>query len=209
MTTREACSRFRFDGTLKSCERYGNGHINDTYLAVCEQDGRKNRYILQRIHASIFKDPDGLMRNIQKVTAFLSEKIGRMGGDAKRETMNLIPTVSGGVYTREENGDIWRAYLFIENATCFERVEKPEDFYQSAYSFGRFQNLLSDFDASDLTETIADFHNTPVRYKRFLEIVAKDPCERAKEVEKEIAFCMDRAADMDVCESMKKSGELP
>ncbi len=210
MTALEACSLFCFEGEAEECARFGNGHINDTYLVTCRKpDGSTIRYILQRVHRSIFKDPDGLMSNIQKVTSFLSEKIKKTGGDPYRETMNLITSGSGENYITQEDGDIWRAYLFIENATCFERVEKPEDFYQSAYAFGRFQNLLSDFDASSLTETIVDFHNTPVRYAGFRDAVAKDAFDRAKNVQEEIRFCTDRTDQMRICTDMLKNGELP
>ena len=38
---------FNIDGTLVSCQRYGEGHINETYLAVIEKDGVEKNYILQ------------------------------------------------------------------------------------------------------------------------------------------------------------------
>ncbi len=210
MTALEACSLFCFAGEAEECARFGNGHINDTYLVTCrKQDNSEIRYILQRVHRSIFKDPDGLMENIRKVTSFLSEKIKKSGGDPDRETMNLIPSKSGENFITEDSGDIWRAYLFIEDATCYERVEKPEDFYQSAYAFGRFQNLLSDFDAASLTETIKDFHNTPVRFAHFCEAVKKDAFDRVKETGEEIRFCMDREKEMSVCMDMLKAKELP
>ena len=210
MTPEEAAGLFAFEGALVSVEKYGKGHINDTYLArYTTGSGKEIRYILQRVHVSIFKDPEGLMSNIRKVTSFLAEKIKESGGDPLRETMTLIPLKDGRLYMPEEGGDYWRAYLFIENATCFEKVEKPEDFYQSAYAFGRFQNLLSDFDATTLTETIENFHNTPVRFERFCTVVLEDPLGRAIDVKDEIAFVMNRESDMHVCTDMQRSGELP
>ncbi|MBO4902397.1 MAG: aminoglycoside phosphotransferase family protein [Lachnospiraceae bacterium] len=210
MTPQEACEQFRFEGTIISCDRYGHGHINDTYLVTCDKaDGSRIRYILQRVHVSIFKDPDGLMGNVQRVTAYLAEKIREGGGDPMRETMNLIPTVSDGHFIRETDGDIWRAYAFIENATCFDRVEKAADFYQSAYAFGRFQYLLADFDAASLTETIKDFHNTPVRFANFKAAVEADSAGRAASIADEIAFCMEREADMHIMTGLLKDGKLP
>ena len=40
-------SAFPTDGASVSCERYGCGHINETYLAVTEHS---HRYILQKIN---------------------------------------------------------------------------------------------------------------------------------------------------------------
>ena len=210
MTPVEACKYFRLEGEVKECSKYGNGHINDTYLVVCDKaDGTQVKYILQCVHCTIFKDPAGLMENIKKVTSFLKEKIVAVGGDPMRETMNLILTKDGEVFEKDPSGDIWRVYVFIDNATCFDKVEKPEDFYQSAYAFGKFQNLLADFDASTLTETIVDFHNTAVRFERFKTVVKEDKMNRAKDVAEEIKFCMDRAEDMRSCVDMLKAGKLP
>ena len=76
-------------------------------------------------------------------------------------------------------------------------------------AFGRFQKLLEDFDASTLYETIADFHNTPVRYEAFQDAVAKDVMGRVKDVKPEIDFLMARENDMKVCMELLKKGELP
>ena len=46
--------------------------------------------------------------------------------------------------------------------------------------------MLSDFDATDLYETIPNFHNTRSRIAVFLRHVNEDPCGRADEVEEEI-----------------------
>ena len=48
-------------------------------------------------------------------------------------------------------------YLFIEGATCYNLVEKPEDFYQSGKAFGHFQRLLAHYPARELAETIPGF----------------------------------------------------
>jgi len=210
MTPQEAAKNFCFEGTLVDCDRHGNGHINDTFLAVYKKgDGSLKRYILQRVYTAIFHSPDDLMGNIVNVTNYLKSIIEKEGGDPKRETMIVIPTREGKSYFQEDEICFWRAYDFIEDSICLERVEKKEDFYQSAYAFGRFQNLLSTFDASILAETIPNFHNTQVRFQRFKEVVETDTCKRVSEVEKEISFVMERESDMHSCTDMLASGELP
>ena len=42
-------SNFKLQGNITSCERYGEGHINETYLLVLENQGEKTQYILQKI----------------------------------------------------------------------------------------------------------------------------------------------------------------
>lgn len=205
----DVITRFKTEGELLSYKRYGNGHINDTFVLVFQNKQEKKRYILQRINNNVFKDPDKLMANIVRVTSFLQDEIGRLGGDTLREVLNLIYTGEGKPYHVDEEGSYWRMYHFIEGAACFDKVEKPEDFYQSALAFGRFQKLLSGFDASCLYEVIPDFHNTPLRYERFLQAVKEDKCNRAGEVKDEIEFFVKRRADMECCKAYLDEGKLP
>ena len=62
---------FKLDAPVASCERYGCGHVNETYLVVSES-GR--RYTLQKISTRAFHDVPALMQNIISVTQFLKEK---------------------------------------------------------------------------------------------------------------------------------------
>ena len=158
---------------------------------------------------SVFKDIEGLIHNVKGVTTFLRQQIIENHGDPNRETLNLLPTKDGKDYYRDEDGNYWRMYLFISGASCYDQVKRPEDFYQSARAFGRFQCLLADFPASDLTETIPDFHNTPMRFKAFEEAVAQDKMGRASEVEKEIQFVREREKEMGLALAMQKDGLLP
>ena len=67
-------------------------------------------------------------------------------------------------------------YDFVEGTICLQLPETDEDFYQSAVGFGTFQQLLTDFPAAKLHETIPNFHNTPDRYRALLETLERDPC---------------------------------
>lgn len=205
----KAIAQFKTEGNVISYERYGNGHINDTFVVVFREVFHEKRYILQRINHSIFSDPDKLMLNITRVTSFLKEEVKKLGGDELREVITVVGTRSDKSFYRDSEGSFWRMYLFIEDASCFDQVNKPEDFYQSAVAFGRFQKLLSAFDASSLYEVIPDFHNTPLRYKRFLQTLNEDKCNRAKEVKAEIEFFTKRKMDMECCKSYLDEGKLP
>ena len=153
---KEAAAAFATDGEAISCQRYGSGHINDTFRLICE----KHPYILQRMNTDIFQDPVSLMRNIEGVTTFLRQEVMKNNGDPDRETLNLIRTREGAPYYVDSRGNYWRMYLFIEGATCYNLVEKPEDFYQSGKAFGHFQRLLAHYPARELAETIPGFHDT-------------------------------------------------
>ena len=143
---------FRIYGTPMSCAPYGNGHINDTYEVIFDQSGKLVRYILQRINCNIFRDPVGLMENIQRVTAHLSSR----NADS-RSSLTLIPTQDGQCFYMDENNNCFRCYLFIENATSFDILENPRQAYEAARAFGRFQADLADIPGGRLNETIKDF----------------------------------------------------
>jgi len=205
----EALEAFQTIGKIVYCDHYGNGHINDTFLVRCETLEGEKRYILQRMNHEIFNQPEALMDNVERVTAFLEKEIIKNGGEVARETLHIIRTKADKAYYKDSIGSYWRMYDFIEDTNSYDKVEKPEDFYQSAYAFGNFQRLLADFDASTLVETIPNFHNTPVRYQTFLEAVEKDICNRVAEVKEEIDFFLAHKEDMQICQSKLEEGTLP
>ena len=206
----EALSAFRMDGIAVSAERYGSGHINDTYLVKTQKaDGTEGRVIMQRMNTSIFKEPELLMENILNVTSFLRERIIEKGGNPERETLNVIPTNEGKAFFVDSEGNYWRCYVFIEDATGYDKVEDPEDFYQSAVSFGNFQCLLADYPAETLHETIKAFHDTKARFAVFQKAVADDVCGRAAAVKEEIDFYLDREDVANVFGDLLAKGEIP
>lgn len=205
----EAVRAFLVDGEPVSCQRFGSGHINDTFLLVCQDNERENKYILQRMNNEVFKDIKGLMKNVSGVTEYLRGRIQEENGDPDRETLTLIQTKNGTYYFTDSTGNNWRMYRFITDATTYDVVKKPEDFYQSAKAFGHFQRLLAGYPVQELTETIPDFHNTPVRLKTFQKAVEEDVCHRAAECQKEIQFVLERAGEVGAVMNLLQSGEMP
>lgn len=206
----EVVGSFEFDGQFVDAEPYGIGHIHDTYLAFFRaKNGSRRRYILQRINHHVFLHPELLMENIQAVTEYLREKIVASGGDPRRETLNLVPTVDGDTFRRVNNGDYWRAYLFVDGAQTYETAHSLEHVYSAAKAFGTFQRLLEDFPADRLHETIPGFHDTRKRYAAFLEAVERDVADRARLVQPEIAFVSQREAEASVLVDLVEQGQLP
>lgn len=206
---REVIEQFDFHGTLKDWAPYGSGHINDTYLLTFLIGGGEKKYILQKMNRHIFTKPEELMENISAVTEWLKKKIREKGGDVERETLNLVYDRRGRSYYRDPQGEYWRAYLFIQGASCFDMVEKEDDFYQSAVAFGHFQRLLADYPAATLHETIENFHNTVDRFQKFQAAVEKDACGRADSAREEIRFVMEREALAHKLCDLQEEGKLP
>ena len=198
---REIAARFAVNGSIAQCERYGSGHINETYLVITD---RNARYILQKINDTVFRDVPALMENVAAVTRYL-----RARSNDPRRAMHLVETLDGATYTRDENGGWWRMYDFVSDSICLQAAETDEDFYQSAVAFGEFQRELADFPAHTLHETIAKFHDTRNRYLQFRKALAADLLGRAAAVQEEIAFVLAREADAGALMRLLEAGELP
>ena len=192
--------QFPLDGEVTSCERYGCGHINVTYLVVCATG---HRYILQKINNHIFKNVEALMENICSVTEYLRTLMRD-----PRRVLTVVRTLDGASCYHGEEG-YYRVYEFVEDSICLQQPETPEDFYQSAVAFGEFQQQLTDFPADTLSETIPNFHNTVDRYRIFHEVLAADPMGRAKDVKAEIDFVLAHEAEAGTLVRLLSEGKLP
>ena len=204
---RQAAAAFDFGLPTGEAQRYGAGHINDTFAVWAADHSR--RWILQRINTDTFTDPAGLMENVTGVTSYLRREILARGGDPDRETLNVVPTREGKPYYTDCEGGAWRAYLFVEGTVCLQKVENERDFYTAAETFGNFQNQLAGYPAATLHETIARFHDTPNRYANFEKALAADVMGRAREIGPEIAFIRAREADCHVLMDQLAAGVLP
>ncbi len=180
----------------------GNGHINDTYLVNTGED----KYILQRINTSIFTDPEQLMNNINAVTAH----IGKVFNDTHehfRKTLEFLKTKDGSSVFYA-NGLAFRVCRFI-NAHSIDCAENAAQLYEAGRAFGNFQSILSDFDASTLSEVIPKFHDTANRYAAFEKAVAEASPERLEAAEQEIAYVRSKKEESSVVVNGIANGEIP
>ncbi len=183
---------------------HGNGHINDTYLADCSP-----KCILQKINTSVFKNPTVVMENIVNVTEHLRKKIRASGGDENREILRVIKTVEGNDFYMTPDGDCFRMFNFIENSICHETVENSNQLFEAARAFGRFQNMLADFPAEKLHETIPDFHDTRKRFENLKRAISENKAGRLDSVRKEVEFALAREADTGVIVDAIADGSVP
>ena len=195
-----AITHFQTEGACVSCREFGSGHINSTYQVKTETG---KTYILQRINKYVFTDPKAVMENVGAVTQYLRDRV-----TDPTEILNFITTDTGEYYYVDEAGEFWRCYEFADGI-CLEAPETDRDFYESAIAFGRFQELLRDFPADTLHETIPLFHNTINRYRLFKEALARDAAGRASSVQTEIDFIMAREDEAGTICRLLETNELP
>ena len=207
---KETLSNFKFKGEYKNHEKFGSGHINTTYLVTYQdENGEEYKYVVQKLNKNAFKDIDKLMDNVFSVTSFLRNKIKENGGDTERETLHYIKTKDDKKYYESENGDCYRAYIYVKDSISHDSVDSAEVFKKSGEAFGKFQKLLSDYPAETLNETIPNFHNTKNRFLEFETAVKNDFSKRADTCQKEIEFIKARKDDCSVLVDLIEKGELP
>ena len=200
MHIEKAAYAFRLNGQPVSCIPFGHGHINHT-LKVDTDTGAE--YVLQKINKYVFKDPVKVMANASGITNFIRERVSD-----PRMALHFIPTTEGLYYHRDEDGEFWRMYDFV-GGFCLDAPETEEDFYQSALAFGRFQQMLSDYPADTLYETIPEFHNTIDRYRQLKESIAADNVSRVAGVREDLQFLLDREELGGTLQKMRMDGLLP
>ena len=207
----DAVYAFGFGPQCSYVKPFGEGHINETYAVYMPGPEGTDvpRYVLQRVNIHVFKNPAQVMENIFSVTEYLREVIRKEGGDLDRETLSYIKTKSGDTYFEDADGQPWRCLHYVPNSICHQTVEEPQQFYQSARSFGHFLKQLGDYPAEDLYETIPRFHDTVKRFQDFSEAVRKDVKNRAGQCREEIDFALAREADCGVLMKQLQEGVLP
>ena len=202
----------RFIGTQPHTEPqpYGDGHINDTYLfSVRGEDGKMTRLVLQRINRAAFPRPEEVMQNMLRVTVYLRKIIREEGGDETRQTLALLQTENGEWYTTDEWNDVWRIYRYIDGAMSYSHTTDTDIFMAAGQAFGRFQRMLLGFDATQLYETIAHFHDTPKRFGALRDAIARDAKGRVAGVRDEITYALSHEKFASTLVDAQASGELP
>ena len=206
---RNLMNKFTIYGDFIVAVPFGNGHVNDTYLVTFDQGGVRLNYVLQRINGDVFKEPEKVMDNIDRVTKHVLQKIRQSHMEMKKRTVRLLRNPQNKPYVIDDDGNYWRSYVFVERARAYDVLESAEQAFGIAKAFGEFQQLLTDLPGGRLHDTIPDFHNTPKRLEQLEAAIAADPVGRAARVKKEIDFIFDRREDAGSLLKLNRSGDIP
>ena len=206
METAEIIRHFQISGRVSGSKPFGTGNINDTFR-IETAEGKP--YLLQRVNTEVFKKPEEVQSNIERVTRYLKERIASENGDPLRETLTPVPACDGGTGYRDGDGQFWRVYTFIENTRSCAQPASLSELYETGLAFGRFERRLSGFPAETLYETIPAFHDTPTRVRQLLTAREADVCGRRAEVLPELRMLMDRMNRADLFAKAFKAGRIP
>ena len=192
------CKQFRIPGEIIIYRWIPAGHINTAYYVAVYNGKEVTQLLVQKINTYVFREPIGMMRNIERITEYIRsqertmEKRRRLHFRHTEDRKNYVVLKDGAAVNedvdfQDERVEFWRVYNFIECSTSFETAEgNPEVLRMSGKAFGKFLRQLQNFDASSLIESIPHFHDTRFRLQTFFDIVEQDPANRVKNAEAEI-----------------------
>ena len=194
---------FRLPGRLYAYDAIKTGNINSTFKVTYRtEDGRLKSYIAQKINTMVFKNPEEIMENIDKVTTHIRDHF------PNEVTLHFHHTTEGKNYLYDEDGSFWRVMNYVDSVT-FDATNDLGVISATGEAFGHFQNQLEDFDGSVLHETIPDFHNTHKRLDKLFDDVAANQLGRNDEAMAEIEFISSVRYKAGVLSEKYANGEFP
>ncbi len=210
MTIQEICNLFNVEGKYASCVELSTGNINTTFLVKFINGDEERNYIIQKINVNVFKDPEKLMDNIVRVTAYVRKNITKKGLMTRKFVLRVFTAkYDERPYLIDNDGNYWRCYRFIPNAITYDAVDDINIIEKAGVAFGRFQNCLDGFRASSLYITIPDFHNTIARYQAFKQAVEKDELKRVANVKREVEALLEMEEQACLLQKYLDQGLLP
>ena len=79
-------NKFNIKGRLVALQPFGNGNINDTYLAIYRNTFTETQVILQKVNRKVFPVPEAIMSNMHEITKHCHEKLEADATDTFRTT---------------------------------------------------------------------------------------------------------------------------
>lgn len=162
--------KYGFDAANVEAVAFGNGLINHTWKVTAGNQ----KYILQRVNDSVFKNPEWIADNITLIGKYLDEH------SPDYYFVKPVAAIDGETLLKNENG-YFRLFPFVEGSHSITTVETPEQAYEAARKFGEFTRRLEGLSLERLHITLPSFHDLSLRYAHFTEALKKGNDERIKE----------------------------
>lgn len=162
-----------------------HGYINDTYLV---EENFNAKYVLQRVNKNVFKNINGLHKNIENALKKLDAK------DYARIT--LFKTKNSSYFYLHENS-YWRLLSYIPNSKSYSITSNPEIAFEAGRVISSFHKLLIDEEISNYVDTVPDLNNLPLRINQFESVLSKAPNILKNKAKSQIVFAKQHIRDFD------------
>lgn len=149
-----------------------SGHINKTFL-VCN---KKERFLLQKLNTTVFKNLEDIMQNILAVSTHLKKK------DYPYEILSPIATHQDEILVENQ----WRLFPFIRDTATFEQSQSRDQVYETAKFLSEFYNYINDLEPEKIKDSIPGFIDFESRFEQFEESLKTGNSTRLKRASREI-----------------------
>ena len=178
---KQVCTAFRLPGTYLGYESIQVGIVNRTYKVNFRlDDGKQKSFLVQNVNTYAFRNPIGLMNNIDLVTEHIRAK------HPEKLSLHFHHTEDRKTYL-VDGDNFWRVMNYVPSAN-YSATKDPVILCNAGKAFGEFQTQLADFDIGLLVETIPGFHDTRRRYESLDQAIAQDAVGRVKAARGEIDY---------------------
>ena len=164
-------SKFNVKGRLVSLQPFGNGNINDTFLAIYRNTFTETQVILQRVNRNVFPHPEVIMENMHEVTKHCHEKLEADAHDGRDDRVWQMPRIvkakDSSDYVIDDKGEVWRVITRIMSAHAFDVAQGPEHAMECGAALGHFHYLISDMSPKLVKNPLPGFHVTSGYLKKY------------------------------------------
>ncbi len=184
---------------------YGAGLINDTFR-VTESDRSGQSFLLQRINATVFRQPQAIVDNLR---VLLDHAALRRSAGCRLHLPAMLRTRDGRDLHRDAGGGFWRAMEFIPETRTLQAIENPRQAQEAGRILGCFHAACSDLEPRRLQDALPGFHVTPGYLSEFDHLLAAGVASApGAELRRCIGFVEARRAAVSVLEDAKAGGLL-
>ena len=209
-------NKFNIKGRLVALQPFGNGNINDTYLAIYRNTFTETQVILQRVNRNVFPKPEEIMENMHEVTKHCHEKLEDDADKGRDDRVWQMPRIikakDSKDYVVDDKGEVWRVITRIMSAHAFDIAQGPEHAMECGAALGHFHYLISDMDPATIKDPLPGFHITSgylAKYDETLKSSAAKELLYASMEAKRLAKFIEERRDLALClEKAEQAGEL-
>ncbi len=157
------------NGAITNISPINGGLINHSWKIECPH---KANFLLQRINTAVFQQPKYIQQNYINIWQYAEFEFTGL-----RLPTPLYYSRTDNLY-RDEQGDYWRAFEFIDDAYSIAVAQKPAQAKATAKTFAKFTAAFDDFNTNQLKVVIPNFHNLSFRFSQLEESLRGEHYER-------------------------------
>jgi Ser/Thr protein kinase RdoA (MazF antagonist) len=193
-------AKFAIPTPISAIAPLGNGLINETFSLKAGNQ----RFVLQRINATVFPAPERIMANWRVLAGHLAKN-----NDCRLRIPALIPTHDGSDFVRDAAGNYWRMLEWIEDSVTLPQLTTTAQAREVGALLGRFHRATATLPLEQLAVTLPDFHATPLYLQRLLTVAAKnDQANQCDKIHACLEFVTARRKLAAVLDTAQRTGHI-